>query len=157
MGQESLFQLGGRQGWEDPIQQTGPNSEAMVRSIWDTSAYAGNLVHLQFYDGSTRGFSRINLDDVRARCDGLDDRGLDFNVIGKANLPDLRKFFTRDLYTADLILPQYHDKPYQGWINDPAGLIQWKGEHHFFSPFNPVAPLWGPIHWSNTERRDTAH
>lgn len=164
------FLIGG--GWDDKnlyvslvrdkdaktlLKQTGPNDEALVRIVWDTSDYAGDLVHLYVYDNSTGGFGHISLDDIRTGCDALGDKGLDFNVLGSANLPNPKGLSTRDLYAADPIRPQYHYTPYQGWINDPAGLIQWKGEHHLFSQFNPNAPYWGPMHWSNAKSKDAVH
>jgi sucrose-6-phosphate hydrolase SacC (GH32 family) len=55
-----------------------------------------------------------------------------------------------------LLVPQFHYTPYQGWINDPAGLIQWNGRHHLFSQFNPAPPEWGPMHWSHADSPDAA-
>ncbi|KFA70638.1 hypothetical protein S40285_09103 [Stachybotrys chlorohalonatus IBT 40285] len=53
--------------------------------------------------------------------------------------------------------PQYHYTQYQGWINDPAGLSQWKGKHHLFSQFYPDDPFWGPMHWAHAESEDAVH
>ena len=139
------------------LKQTGPNDEAMVRIIWDTSDFAGEKVHLLVYDNSTAGFGHISLDDVRTGCEALGDRGLSFNVLGQANQPAQGKLSTAQLYAADPIRPQYHYTPYQGWINDPAGLVQWKGKHHLFSQFNPAAPYWGPMHWSHAQSSDAVH
>ena len=35
--------------------------------------------------------------------------------------------------------------------------IQWQGDYHLMSQFNPVAPLWGPMHWSHAESSDAVH
>ncbi|KAG0645257.1 Beta-fructosidase [Hyphodiscus hymeniophilus] len=141
------------------FKQTGSNDEAMVRIIWDTSAYAGHKVHLLVYDNSTAGFGHINIDDVRTGCDALGDKGLTFHVLGQANQPDqtASRLSAPQLYAADPIRDQYHYTPYQGWINDPAGLIQWHGQHQLFSQFNPVAPVWGPMHWSHANSPDAVH
>jgi len=47
--------------------------------------------------------THINPDDIRTGYDGLDDRGMDFNILGKDILSDPRKSFTRDLYATDQI------------------------------------------------------
>jgi beta-fructofuranosidase len=33
--------------------------------------------------------------------------------------------------------PQYHFLPPANWMNDPNGLIQWKGQYHLFYQYNP--------------------
>jgi sucrose-6-phosphate hydrolase SacC (GH32 family) len=141
------------------LKQTGPNDEAMVRIVWDTSAYAGQSVHIVVYDNSTAGFGHINLDDIRTGCDALGDGELTFNVLGQANQPAkaTSTLSIPQMYAVDSIRPQFHYTPYQGWINDPAGLIQWNGHHHLFSQFNPAAPFWGPMHWSHARSTDSVH
>ena len=140
--------------------QTGTNDEALIRIILDTSAYAGENVHILVYDNSTAtSWGHINLDDIRTGCDALSDGGLTFNVLGQANQPlqNTTSLSTTQLYASDSIRPQFHYTPYQGWINDPAGLIEWNGHHQLFSQFNPVAPLWGPMHWSHADSSDAVH
>jgi len=140
------------------LSQTGTNDEALIRIIWDTSKWAGKRVHMIVYDNSTAtSWGHINLDDVRTGCDALGDDQLTFNVLGQSNQPVAGSSPACSLYAADPIRPQYHYTPYQGWINDPAGLIQWQGSHHLFSQFSPAAPLWGPMHWSHAESTDAVH
>ncbi|KAK3351842.1 glycosyl hydrolase [Neurospora tetraspora] len=137
--------------------QTATNDEALIRIVWDTSAYAGQNVYMVVVDTSTQG--HINLDDVRTGCHALHDGGLSFNALGQHNQPPQNStaLSAASLYALDPIRPQFHYTPYQGWINDPAGLIQWGGKYHLFNQFNPVAPLWGPMHWSHAESTDAVH
>ncbi|KAH8906877.1 Arabinanase/levansucrase/invertase [Coniochaeta sp. PMI_546] len=140
--------------------QTGTNDEALIRIIWDTSAYAGQNVYLVVVDSSNvTSWGHINLDDVRTGCDALADGGLSFNVLGQSNQPPQSHtaLSAASLYALDPIRPQFHYSPYQGWINDPCGLIQWGGKYHLMSQFNPAAPLWGPMHWSHVESTDAVH
>ena len=141
------------------LKQTGTKDEAMVRIVWDTSAYVGQSVHMLVYDNSTADFGHINLDDIRTGCDALGDDGLTFNILGQANQPDksTSTLSTSEIYAVDSIRPQFHYTPYQGWINDPCGLIQWNDRHHLFSQFNPASPLWGPMHWSHVDSADSVH
>jgi sucrose-6-phosphate hydrolase SacC (GH32 family) len=141
--------------------QTATQDEAMIRIIWDTSAYAGQNVHISIFDNSTAtGWGHINVDDIRTGCDALiGEKGNHFNILGQTNQPVRSQSSLKvdQLYAADPIRPQYHYTPYQGWINDPAGLIEWKGRHQLFSQFNPVAPLWGPMHWAHVDSPDAVH
>ncbi len=140
--------------------QTGTDDEALIRIIWDTSTYAGENVHLLVYDNSTAtSWGHINLDDVRTGCDALGDGGLTFNVLGQDNQPlqSSTSLSTPQLYASDSLRPQFHYTPYQGWINDPCGLIEWNGRYQLFSQFNPAAPLWGPMHWSHVDSSDAVH
>lgn len=139
------------------LQQTPQNDEALIRIVWDTSAWAGQVVHLLVVDDSTAAFGHINLDDVRTGCAALSDNGLTFNVLGQSNQPAAGSEEACSLYAADPLRPQFHYTPYQGWINDPAGLIQWNGNHHLFSQYNPVEAVWGPMHWAHAESTDAVH
>jgi beta-fructofuranosidase len=42
-------------------------------------------------------------------------------------------------------------------MNDPNGLIQWRGQYHLFFQYNPFAPVWGSIHWGHAASDDLVH
>ncbi|KAJ3492181.1 hypothetical protein NLG97_g5456 [Lecanicillium saksenae] len=139
------------------LRQTGMDDESLIRILWDTSAWVGENVYLiavDEVDGASWG--HINLDDVRVGCDALGDGGLTFNVMGQANQPSsvVTSQNACQLYDADPLRPHYHYTPYQGWINDPCGLIVYKHQHHRFAQYNPHAAVWGPMHWSHTISND---
>jgi sucrose-6-phosphate hydrolase SacC (GH32 family) len=141
------------------LKQTGTNDEALIRIVWDTSKWAGQKVHVVIHDSSTsESWGHINFDDLRVGPRALGNGGdQTFQVIGQANQPAPRKSSACSLYAADPLRPQYHYTPYQGWINDPSGLVEWKGRHHLFSQFNPDAPVWGPMHWAHAVSTDAVH
>ncbi len=54
-------------------------------------------------------------------------------------------------------LPKFHVIPPFGWINDPNGLIYYRGQYHFFYQHFPYAPRWGTMHWGHATSQDLVH
>lgn len=51
----------------------------------------------------------------------------------------------------------YHFEPQKGWINDPNGLVYFKGKYHAFFQYNPFEPKWGPMYWGHAANDDLVH
>lgn len=43
----------------------------------------------------------------------------------------------------------FHFQNQKGWMNDPNGLIYYKGKYHAFFQHYPYAPRWGQMHWGH--------
>lgn len=53
--------------------------------------------------------------------------------------------------------PQFHFSPAAKWMNDPNGMVYYKGTYHLFFQYYPKDIVWGPMHWGHATSKDLIH
>jgi fructan beta-fructosidase len=53
--------------------------------------------------------------------------------------------------------PQIHFSPAKAWMNDPNGMVFYKGVYHLFFQYYPKDTHWGPMHWGHATSTDLLH
>ncbi|HET6253658.1 MAG TPA: glycoside hydrolase family 32 protein [Puia sp.] len=53
--------------------------------------------------------------------------------------------------------PQIHFSPKAHWMNDPNGMVYFKGIYHLFFQYYPDSSVWGPMHWGHAVSTDLMH
>lgn len=57
----------------------------------------------------------------------------------------------------ELYRPQLHFSPKAHWMNDPNGMVYYKGVYHLFFQYYPDGMTWGPMHWGHATSPDMLH
>lgn len=60
-------------------------------------------------------------------------------------------------YYKEPFRPQFHFSPEKKWMNDPNGLLYYKGIYHLFYQYYPEDIVWGPMHWGHATSTDLIH
>jgi sucrose-6-phosphate hydrolase SacC (GH32 family) len=53
--------------------------------------------------------------------------------------------------------PHFHFAPARNWMNDPNGLIFYRGKYHLFFQYNPEGNQWGNMSWGHSTSTDLIH
>lgn len=53
--------------------------------------------------------------------------------------------------------PLFHFSPAKAWMNDPNGMVWYRGTYHLFYQYFPDSTVWGPMHWGHATSKDLVH
>ena len=63
----------------------------------------------------------------------------------------------KELVSKGSMRQEYHFMPQAGWMNDPNGLICFRGKYHFFYQCNPYGAFWDCMYWGHAVSEDLVH
>ncbi|OHB66290.1 MAG: hypothetical protein A2V70_12450 [Planctomycetes bacterium RBG_13_63_9] len=123
---------------------TGPNrqpggTERLDRCSWDVGDLRGKTARIEIVDRVTGGWGHINIDQI-VQSDKA-----------KAALIVVDKLY-QETYR-----PQFHFTATKNWLNDPNGMMFYKGEYHLFFQHNPEGIDWGNMTWGHAVSGDMIH
>ncbi len=123
---------------------TGPNdrpggTERLQWHSWDVADLEGSTARIEIVDRAMGGWGHINVDQIT-----LSDEEQKETVQ------------TTPLY-GETYRPQFHFTAQRGWLNDPNGMVFYKGEYHLFFQHNPFGLQSGNLTWGHAVSRDLTH
>ena len=74
------------------------------------------------------------------------------STITSAQIKSPSLHFSKEQYR-----PQFHFSPKTSWMNDPNGMIYYKGVYHLFFQYYPDSTVWGPMHWGHATSKNLIH
>ncbi len=82
-------------------------------------------------------------------------------VLGSCKNKEQKQTTTTDTimtaYYNEPYRPQFHFTPEEKWMNDPNGMVYYKGIYHLFYQYYPDDIVWGPMHWGHATSKDLVH
>ena len=118
---------------------TGHDSEHLEWATWDVAEFAGKNATIEIVDRNTGGWGHILVDQIVQTA-----------------LPKAEPAVAAPLYH-EWLRPQFHFTSRTNWINDPNGLVFYKGEYHLFFQHNPTGIDWGNMTWGHAVSTDLLH
>lgn len=118
---------------------TGPDSERLDWHTWDVSEFAGQAARIRIFDRATGGWGHINIDQIV-----------------QSDTRQAEEIIKAPIYR-ETYRPQFHFTPRVNWINDPNGLVFYKGEYHLYFQHNPSGINWGNMTWGHAVSPDLVH
>jgi fructan beta-fructosidase len=62
-----------------------------------------------------------------------------------------------DILNKEKYRPQIHFTPEKNWVNDPNGMVFYKGTYHLFFQHSPDATVWSNMSWGHATSKDLVH
>ena len=117
----------------------GEDAEQLAWFTWDVRDLKGKTARLRIVDDETGGWGHVNIDQITL-----------------TDAPTVPPLAEAPLYE-EAYRPQFHFTAARNWLNDPNGLVFYKGEYHLFFQHNPRGVRWGNMTWGHAVSRDLVH
>jgi len=117
----------------------GEDSEHLAPFTWDVRDLKGRQARFRIVDQETGGWGHVNVDQV-----SLTDAPAQPPV---GDVPLYQEAYR----------PQFHFTAARNWLNDPNGLVYYKGDYHLFFQHNPRGVNWGNMTWGHAVSQDLVH
>ena len=132
----------------------GKSDEGRLRLVVDGRTVLDYGVNFAAGPGDVDWYAFFSLARFRGRqarvsADHITEQA--FELVRQADIPGAEAFYTERLR------PQFHFTARTGWLNDPNGLIWYRGEYHLFYQHNPTGLPWGNMTWGHAVSRDLVH
>ena len=114
----------------------GWNSERLDWETWDVGELLGRTAVIEIVDRHIGGWGHVSVDQIV-----------------QSEQRKAEDIATTPLYH-ETFRPQFHFTARHNWINDPNGLVFYKGEYHLFFQHNPLANVWGNMTWGHAVSPD---
>jgi fructan beta-fructosidase len=127
---------------------TRDNAEGLSAANWDVSDLIGQTVRIQILDRATGSWGHINADDI-----------VQSDTAAGPTIPasDVDGLFVEQKLYHETYRPQFHFTSQTNWLNDPNGLVFYRGEYHLFFQHNPSGIEWGNMTWGHAVSPDLVH
>lgn len=79
------------------------------------------------------------------------------NGANQQNNNQIQQTYSPCDYYTEKYRPQFHYSPKKNWMNDPNGLVYYKGKYHMFYQYNPYGNEGGNTSWGHAVSQDLVH